>query len=282
MNRRGLVLIVAGAVLTGLLWAEGGEKKTGRIIFASNRLGPGQWRIWTIRPDGSGLKQLTKGPSKIRDADPVFSPDGKSILLSSTRGGRRGVWRMSADGANLKRICDGDQAEWSPHGRKIALRRQGRIAVRDLASGKEKIITPADWTLCSGPAWSPDGKTIALARRKDNQNGIFTLPADGGKPTKLYDKRGACEPHFSPDGKRIVYETETRICTISPDGTHNRLVTHFGGVQRYARWSPDGKYLVYCQGASENGPWELYIIPSGGGTPRQLTRDESDIQPDWR
>ena len=98
----------------------------------------------------------------------------------------------------------------------------------------------------------------------------------------LYDKKGACEPHFSPDGKRIVYETETRIRTINADGTGNRLITYFGGVQRYARWSPDGKNLVYCQGASEKGPWELYVISSVGGRPRQLTRDASDMYPSWR
>ena len=84
------------------------------------------------------------------------------------------------------------------------------------------------------------------------------------------------------DGKRIVYETETHICTIRPDGTGNRLVTYYGGVQRYGRFSPDGKAIVFCQAPSPRGPWELYVVPSAGGTPRKLTDGGSDMYAHWR
>ena len=149
-------------------------------------------------------------------------------------------------------------------------------------AGKEKRITPEDWPHCSGPAWSPDGKLVAFACRWEAGNALFLVDAAGGKPTSVYDKKGACEPHWSADGKRLVYETETHICTIDPDGKKNRPVTYFGGVQRYGRFSPDGKSIVYCQGATERGPWELYVIPAQGGTPLKLTDGGSDMNPDWR
>ena len=252
----------------------------GRIIFSSDR--SGAWRIWTVRPDGSGLEQLAKAPDDADDVDPVFSPDGKRILFTSTRGAKTGTWVMAADGSDPKRLCDGDQAEWSPDGKRIVLRREGRIVTRDLAGGKEKTITPHDWTTCGGPAWSPDGKTIAFARLQDRANAVYTVPAAGGEPALVYDKKGACEPHFSPDGTRIVYETETHVWTISPDGTKNRPVTYFGGIQRYARFSPDGREIVFCQAPSPQGPWELYVIPAAGGTPRKLTDQGSDMYPDWK
>jgi Tol biopolymer transport system component len=251
-----------------------------QILLSSNR--SGAWRIWLVNADGTGLKQLTKQESDDQDVDPMRSGDGKSVLFTSTRRGKAGVWRMLADGSKPERICDGDQAEWSPDGRSIALRRNERILTRDLARGTEKVLTPEDWPHCSGPAWRPDGKVIAFAARWNAGNGVFTVSAEGGKPVKVYDKQGACEPHWSPDGTRIVYETETHICTISPDGTKNRVITYFGGVQRYARYSPDGKSLVFCQGASEQGPWELFVIPAVGGTPRKLTEGGSDMYPDWK
>jgi TolB protein len=189
---------------------------------------------------------------------------------------------MSADGANLQRVCDGDQAEWSPEGKSIALRRNEKIWIRQLTSGQEKRVSPDDWPHCSGPAWSPDGKTVAFACRWEAGNGLFLVPADGGQPTKVYDKKPACEPHWSPDGKRLVYETETHIGTIDPDGKKNRLVTFFGGVQRYGRFSPDGRTIVFCQGATERGPWELYLIPPDGGEPVKLTDGGSDMNPDWK
>ncbi|MBN2505391.1 MAG: PD40 domain-containing protein [Verrucomicrobia bacterium] len=256
------------------------EPAPGRIVFSSNR--SSAWRLWIVNTDGSGLKPLAPRDTRGQDVDPVFSPDAKHILFTSTRDGKTCIWRMRADGTAPERLCDGDQAEWAPDGASIVLRRAERILTRHLASGTETILTPADWPHCSGPAWSPDGKSVAFAARWNAGNGLYIVPANGGRPLKVYDKQGACEPHWSPDGTRLVYETETHIGTLSPDGTRNRLVTYFGGVQRYARFSPDGTRIVFCQGASEHGPWELYLIPAAGGSPRQLTRGGSDLHPDWR
>ena len=271
---RAAALLIVAAVLSTATGAQD------RIVFPSDRSGP--WRIWIVNADGSDMRQLTGGPSDAHDVDPAFRPDGKAILFSSTRGGKLGVWSMLIDGTKQERLCDGDQAEWSPDGRQIVFRRDEELLTRDLGTSEERQISPADWPHCSGPSWSPDGKRVAFACRWDAGNAIFVVGADGGKPSKVYGNRGACEPHWSPDGQLLVYETETHICTIRPDGTKNRLVTYYGGVQRYGRWSPDGKHLVFCQGMSEKGPWELYIVPARGGTPVKFTEEGSDMYPDWK
>lgn len=285
---QGRMVCAVAAMISGLTaWGQGGETTSGaaaqraeRIVFSSNRGGP--WRIWGIGPDGSGLRQLSSEGGTEHDVDPAFSPDGKWILFTSTRGGSPGIWKMARDGGTPERICDGDQAEWSPDATQIVFRRQEKIFVRQLTGGAERQVSPKDWPHGSGPAWSPDGKRIAVACRWDAGNSLFLLPTAGGEPTKLYDRKPACEPHWSPDGTRLVYETETNVCTLGADGKKNRMVTYFGGVQRYGRFSPDGKSIVYCQGPSERGPWELYIIPAQGGTPRRLTQGASDLNPDWK
>jgi len=283
------VLLGAAALLLGCAASLAAEPAEGtdapartveRIAFSSDR--SGDWRIWVMNPDGSGMEQLTEGEPDERDVDPVFSPDGQAILFTSTRGGAVGVWRMRADGSRMERVCDGDQAEWSPDGAAIVLRRAERIVARDLESGAERILSPEGWPHSSGPAWSPDGRTVAFACRWEAGNGLFTVPAEGGETTKVYDAEGACEPHWSPDGARLVYETESHICTIASDGTGNRLVTYFGGVQRYGRYSPDGTQIVFCQGPSERGPWELYAVPAAGGPPRRLTEGGSDMYAHWK
>jgi Tol biopolymer transport system component len=250
------------------------------IIFSSNRTG--SWSIWAVKPDGSGLHQLSKPSAGEQDVDPAFSPDTSKVLFTSTRGGKTGLWQMGRDGGDATRVCDGDQGAWAPDGKKIVFRRGGKLLTRDLASGDEKAITPHDFEKCSGPAWSPDGSTIAFALLGDGSNAIYLVPADGGTPTKVYDKQGACQPHWSPNGKTLVYETETHLCSINPDGTKNRPITDFGGVQRYARFSPDGTRLVFCQAPDPEGPWELYVIPAAGGTPVKLTDGGSDMYPDWK
>ena len=147
----------------------------------------------------------------------------------------------------------------------IAFRRYNRVWVRQLTTGKERPVSPEGWPLCSGPAWSPDGKSIAFAPRWEAGNGIYILSAKGGKPIKVYDKKGTCEPHYTPDGKLLLYETESNVCTVEPDGKKSRMVTFQAGVQRYGRTNPKGDLILYCQGVTENGPWELYTVPVKGG-----------------
>jgi Tol biopolymer transport system component len=264
-----------------------------RIAFSSNR--SGQWRIWAMNPDGSQLRRLSDAGEDEADVGPAISPDGAAILFASTRGKKPGVWCLGIDKpAEARRICDGDQGEWCPDGKRIVLRRGDNLVVRAMdGEAAEKVLLRAEWLKdghASGPAWSPDGKTIAFACRWAGPNGLYTVTADGGTPAKVFDKQPACAPHWSPDGLRLVYETETNICTINPDGTKNRTVTHFGGVQRYGRFTPDGKTLVFCQAPAPTGPWELYTIPANGGTPAKLSpKDDaalpegaSDMYPDWR
>ena len=251
------------------------------IVFSSNRSGP--WRIWTITPDGEDMKQIIKGDKEDEhDVDPNFSPCGTKVVFTSTRGGKSGIWIANVDGTDVKHICDGKQGEFSSDGKSIAFVKNNKVFIRSLVDGKEKQIVGADYEICAGPAWSPDDKTIAFACRWDAGNGLFSVSSQGGEVTKVYNKKGACEPHWSPAGDKFVYETETHICTIKPDGLKNRLITYYGGVQRYGQWSRDGKKLVYCQGVTEKGPWELYIVPSSGGTPVKLTEEGSDMNPDWR
>ena len=271
---------LAAAALCGLGAVALAGESEGLIAFSSDRAGP--WRIWTVEPDGSDLRQISDAKPSEHDVDPVFSPDGRTILLTSTRGGTTGLWTMPVDGSSYKRICDGDQGEWSPDAKKIVFRRDEALYVRELATERENRISPPGWPHPSGPAWSPDGKQIAFACRWEAGNAIFVVDAAGGEPKKVYDKKGACEPHWSPDGKRLVYETETNIAAINPDGKKNRPLTWFGGVQRYGRYSPDGKSVVFCQGVTERGPWELYRIPASGGQAARITEGGSDMNPDWR
>ncbi len=276
----GMVLAAATCLATAGANAVELSELKGEIIFSSDR--SGSWAIWSIGANGKGLKQISKPGAGEMDVDPVWSPDGKSILFTSTRGGQAGIWVMNADGTEPRRICDGGQAEWLPDGKAIVFIRDEKVYTRDLASGEEKLISDKDWPHCSGPVWSPDGKTIAFAARWDGPNAVYTIPAEGGEATKVYDKKPACGVDWSPDGTMLAYETEVHICKIQPDGQKNRQLTFFGGVQRFPRWSPDGKHIVFCQGVSEKGPWELYIISSDGGTPARPPDGASDMNPDWK
>jgi Flp pilus assembly protein TadD len=73
-----------------------------RIAFTTNR--DGNWEIYAINSDGSGLNRLTNNAAD--DGLPTWSPDGKAIAFVSNQGGAWAVWVMSPDGSNRKKLFD--------------------------------------------------------------------------------------------------------------------------------------------------------------------------------
>ena len=88
-------------------WSPRGD----RIVFTSNQDGPSSVsaNLYTVRPDGSGLTQLThaRGGS-VQYLSASFSPDGKWLTVSRTpgsgKGGNADVFVMRADGTDLRRV----------------------------------------------------------------------------------------------------------------------------------------------------------------------------------
>ena len=74
----------------------------GRIAFMSNR--DGNWEIYVVREDGTGLSRLTNNASD--DGLPAWSPDGKTIAFVSNQGGAWAVWVMNADGSSRRELFD--------------------------------------------------------------------------------------------------------------------------------------------------------------------------------
>jgi len=167
------------------------------------------------------------------------------------------------------------QATFSPDGGFIAFADAGKpvsqIWIKNLAQGDPVQITSDD-AASSQPAWSPKNDQIVFARRGQ---GLWSVPPLGGTPRRLIEF--GANPQFSVDGERLVFERDGReIWTARADGSELRRVDGVAvpwySVGFEPAFSPDGSAIAYFMPElGSNG--DLWIVPSAGGTPRQVTHD---------
>jgi Tol biopolymer transport system component len=166
--------------------------------------------IWTVRPNGRGLRRLTSW----RAWSPAWSPDGRRIVF--VRGPNSRLRVVSADGGPghwLIRREIGQQLnpDWSLRGDRIAFdtepsygqSEQGLYVVRPDGTGLRRLRVEG-----SMPRWSPDGRRIAyLTATSDNADtcvvNVLTLRT---KAVRRYRARlnGFAPPVWSPDGKSLL------------------------------------------------------------------------------
>jgi Tol biopolymer transport system component len=104
-------------------------------------------------------------------------------------------------------------------------------------------------------ATSPDGERIAFsALRQDGGSDLWIIDSDGGGRHQLLDcsNEDCTEPHWSPDGRRLVYTRRENVIAVPRlwwvDVASRETVPVFGDDQTLghrARWSPDGQWLAY-------------------------------------
>ncbi len=153
-------------------------------------------------------------------------------------------------------------------------------------------------TNAEDPAWSPDCSRLIYT-----ENGsLWTVNNDGTDAQKLVDHDGGYlyAPVWSPDGTRIAYsrgqndENDHRrahIWTVNVDGSHNNQRTEGDVIDRWATWSPDGKWLAFERetgsGRDEDGhrldsDRHIVVMTSFGNKPRALNEgDHWEQSPAW-
>ena len=135
------------------------------------------------------------------------------------------------------------------------------------------------------PAWSPDGRTIALHRASGTVSltQLWVMNADGSQARQLTsDGVGALQPAWSPDGKRIAFTSffppenaslPAHIYVIDADGSGRQQVTSGPACDLFADWAPDGR-IFFLRKAAGWGSYDgdVYAVqPGGNGLTRVTT-----------
>jgi Tol biopolymer transport system component len=199
--------------------------------------------VWIINADGTGNKALTS------DTFPKYSlrvsPDGRYIVFSYSRPDNiPHIWRMDADGSNLK-----------------------------------QLTTKEDYN----PSFSPDGRWVVFHSLRTGRTTLWKVSIDGGEEVQISDKT-AYDPILSPDGKLIscwYYDESAKPPRSRPalisfeDGQLIKVLDFPTTARSRPVWSPDGREFLYVD--RRNGVDNLWSQPVSGGIPKQLTKFSSDF-----
>ena len=181
--------------------------------------------IFEAKPDGTGLKNLTKSPGY--DAEGSYAADGKSIVFCSNRSGKDDLelYIMDADGKNVHQLtkapgCYNGGPFFSPDGKRVIFRSDRKkpdhlqLYVIDIDGKNERALTDdLDWVQW-GPYWYRDSKHIIYAGADHTKippnYDLYWMNVDTGKKVRITYYPGAdVLPVFSPDGTKLMW-TSTR------------------------------------------------------------------------
>lgn len=257
-----------------------------KIAFEKWDVNFGSSTIHLVKPDGSGDVDLGPGYA------PSWSPDGTRLVFSTTTlcdlyygtscaGGLIVIDPETRISTTLLTTGKGAfSPAWAPTGDVIAFvdccALPTQLNLVTLRDGSVSALPIASVPEMHDPAWSPDGRHIALQCVIDNNHDICVVNRDGSGLVRL-TTAGAVEgsPAWSPDGQTIAYTTnvyiDPHIVVMGADGTGARSVT--AGFD--PAWSRDGTKLVY---AATDG---LHIIGVDGSNPVRLTSGVHGA-PAWR
>ena len=304
--------VATGVVVAASLMVVMGATATtrgpnGLIVFAQE-LSPERFQLFTIRPDGTGRKQITHAFSA---KNPDWSPDGNSIVAEVENASSARVATMSADGKHVRVLTPKGfqgQPSFSPDGKWIVYERDlaegagdnGVWLMRADGTGNRRLtrnpFAGGDCGCDTDPNFSPDGKLITFVRIKQvhRLQALFSVHVDGSGLKQLtpYTWEVAIKHDWSPDGKLIVVTTNAdfvrpnesaNLITIHPDGSGKVELTHFVGGKKNAfagSFSPDGKQIVFR--LEQGDAYSLAVINRNGGDIRRLTTSTSSMRfIDW-
>ena len=230
------------------------------------------WHIWEIRADGTGLRQLTPDEPGVDHYDACYLPDDR-ILFASTAayagvpcvgGGNRvaNLYRMDADGANIRRLCFDQEHNWCP-----TVMNDGRV----MYTRWEYTDTPHYFTRLLF-RMNPDGTGQAEHYGSNSYwpNSIFYARPLPGHPTKFV---AVVSGHHGVArmGELVVFDPA--LGRREDQGAVQRIPGRGKSVEPRIRdqlvqdaWPrflhpfplDDKRFLVSCQ-PSPNAPWGIYL-----------------------
>ncbi len=196
--------------------------------------------------------------------------------VSNTDWSKLALYRANNDGSGLTQIFDPARIasgarigiyDWSPDGKTVVFDIQ---AVQGAAQGIY-LYTPETSALVqvdaggSGPAWSPDGTSVAYRKRVGDLWSLMVMPI-GGTATPIYQNSNEFSNiTWSPDSQRLLIDQTSPAPEL-------RIVERSGAwkaisADRNATWSPDGTQIAISRLEGSQNALSVYTLATGETRP---------------
>ena len=199
--------------------------------------------IFVADKNGNIVNQLTTETGY--DAEATVSPDGKSIVFTSTRSGDLELWIMDIDGSNPRQITSGlgydGGAFFSPDSKKLVFRASRPKTVEDIEKYKsylsQNLVAPTNME-------------------------IYTVNVDGSDLKQVTNLGKAnWAPFYHPSGNKIIFSSnhhsdrgyDFQLYMINEDGTGLEKITYNSLFNAFPMFSPDGKKLIFSSNRNNGG-----------------------------
>jgi Tol biopolymer transport system component len=272
----------------------------GQILALARFRSLGVADIYLLPVAGGETRRLTFDDRDIRGLD--WTPDGRSIVFSSSRGGGYSLWRIPISGGTPEPLATSGATvllfpSIARQGNRMAYvqsvadldiwRAPGPTAGPGLKLPPTKVISSTHWD--SNPQISPDGKRIVFASARSGAGEVWVCDEAGLNPVQVTSFGGplAASPRWSPDSRQIAFDGRAHghadIFVISAEGGAQRRITTEPSNEVRPSWSSDGRWIYF--GSDRAGSWQVWKAPTDGGGAVQVTKHggrEAQESPDGR
>ena len=184
--------------------ARGGS---GAAFSIGNPVGDGD--IWLMDFARKLTSRYTNRPAD--EQDPLISADGRTVAYSSDIGGPYHVFTAPADQSRpVEKISppadDWNLLDWSADSRLMLLATSTDLWVLDVTSKRAQRWHAVEGSFASSAGcFSPDAKWIAYASPESGRDEVYVRPFPGPGGQWQISTSGGSKPHWSNDGREIVY-----------------------------------------------------------------------------